>query len=49
MPVEWTFADPENVVTFTVRQIALEGQPILSVYHDLKDGGGNSLSGARHP
>jgi hypothetical protein len=35
----WPFADPKNVATFTVRQIAVDGHPILRVYHDIEDGG----------
>src|SRR3954453_909472 len=35
---DWPFGDPRNVLTFTVRQIAQDGQPILRVTHDSEDG-----------
>src|SRR5438128_2699237 len=35
---DWPFADPKNVATFTVRQIARDGNPILRVSHDSVDG-----------
>ena len=41
----WPFADPENVVTLTVRQIMEEGHPILLVTHDDEDGMWQFLTG----
>ena len=41
----WPFQDPENVVTFTVRQIVDNRQPILYVCHDVDDGGWQFLTG----
>ncbi len=38
MSEDWPFADPKNVATFTVRQIARDGNPILRVTHDREDG-----------
>lgn len=38
MSNSWPFDDPKNVVTFTVRQIARDGNPILRVTHDSEDG-----------
>ena len=35
---DWPFDDPKNVATFTVRQIARDGNPILRVTHDSEDG-----------
>jgi hypothetical protein len=34
----WPFADPENVATFTTRQVVRGGEPILAVFHDAEDG-----------
>ncbi len=44
---EWPFAEPENVVTVTVRQIVYDGRPILLVCHDEDDGGWQFLTGGR--
>ena len=41
----WPFADPPNVVTCTVRQIAREGHSILLVSHDAEDGMWSFLTG----
>ena len=41
----WPFADPENVVTLTVRQIMEEAHPILWVTHDDEDGMWQFLTG----
>jgi hypothetical protein len=38
MSDDWPFDDPMNVATFTVRQIARDGNPILRVTHDGEDG-----------
>jgi hypothetical protein len=35
---QWPFADPPNVAVFTVRQIMIDGHPILRVTHDSDDG-----------
>lgn len=42
---EWSFADPMNVATITIRQIIDDGQPILYVTHDEDDGMWPFLSG----
>ena len=34
----WSFADPPNVATITVRQITSRQQPILLVCHEEEDG-----------
>lgn len=43
---DWPFADPPNVVTFTVRQVVDDGAPVLLVCHDEDDGGWQFLTGA---
>lgn len=40
----WPFADPPNVITFTLRSV-IEGAPILLVCHDVDDGGWQFLTG----
>ena len=45
----WPFADPENVVTFTVADIAFGRVPILRVCHDEEDGGWQFLTGSPLP
>jgi len=42
---DWPFADPPNVVTFTMRQIVDGERPILIVCHDEDDGGWQFLTG----
>lgn len=41
----WPFADPPNVVCFTVRGIVEEGKPILMVSRDEEDGAWQCLTG----
>jgi hypothetical protein len=43
---KWPFHDPENVATFTVRQVTEKQLPILRVIHDADDGGWQFLTGA---
>ncbi len=45
MQDNWPFADPPNVATLTLRQIMLEGKPILLVCHDDDDGMWQFLDG----
>jgi hypothetical protein len=42
---DWPFDDPENVATFTVRQITEGKQPILLVSHDADEGMWQFLTG----
>ena len=42
---DWPFADPENVATFTLRQIVRGGEPILLVFHSDEDGAWSFLTG----
>ena len=44
---DWPFADPPNVLTFTVRQIMDNERPILRVAHDKDDGMWQFLTGDR--
>jgi hypothetical protein len=44
---DWLFADPENLATITVRQIVVDGDPILRVSHDEDDGGWQFLTGGQ--
>lgn len=46
---DWLFADPENVLTFTVADIAFGRAPILRVCHDQDDGGWQFLTGGPLP
>ena len=41
----WPFSDPENVATFTVKQVVCGKEPILLVCHDAEDGGWQFLTG----
>ena len=38
MVEDWPFDDPKNVATISIRQIIVEGAPILRVSHDEDDG-----------
>lgn len=42
---DWPFADPKNVVTFTVRDIVEKRAPILFVAHEQEDGMWQFLTG----
>ena len=42
---DWSFADPPNLASITVRQVVHDGQPILLVVHDADDGGWQFLTG----
>ena len=42
---DWSFSDPPNVATITVRQIVVGQAPILLVTHDVDDGGWQFLTG----
>jgi hypothetical protein len=44
---DWPFAEPENLATITVRQIIVDGDPILRVSHDEDDGGWQFLTGGQ--
>ena len=41
----WTFDEAENVACFTLRQIMIDGAPILYVVHDEDDHGWQFLTG----
>jgi hypothetical protein len=43
---DWKFADPPNVITFTTKEIAHAGQPILLVTHEAGDGAWQFLPGS---
>jgi len=45
MQTDWPFDDPKNVAVFTVRQIMLDGRPILMVVHHSEDGSWEFLTG----
>ena len=42
---DWPFDQPRNCVTFTLRSIVFDGEPILYVVHDADDHGWQFLDG----
>jgi hypothetical protein len=46
MTKKWPFADPENLMVFTLNRIMNGESPILLVCHDEDDGGWQFLDGA---
>jgi hypothetical protein len=49
MEKHWPFADPENLATFTLRDIVEGKRPILLVTHDAEDGCWQFLDGRDNP